>query len=199
MKKIIVILLIIIIFVVTSLLLIRYHSDPNFFSEKTHLKNVEKRVKSRFDDNDFLVYPLYNKDDKLTHFMIEFESGEFKFIKLYKPDMISILVPLFSGPRTMYRLGLNSNYPWQRYTYDISLDENGNKKYDENYEGTDLYNSPFIEAGYENEKRYLLNDYVLAVKIDGKFFNLISMEYVVGDEWQPHYYVDYIYSFEYDL
>lgn len=167
------------------------------YTEAEHIQRIAERVEQRFqDEKEFDIYPLFDRDDKLTHFVVEFESGRFEFIMLFDTPAFSCT----GSPKSMYRLGTINEYPWRRYTYDkkmagVAPGAEESKVFD----GTFRYSSPYKEANIQDEKRYLLGGGITAIKLDEGFFNLVSMNPEIDGELQPSLGIDFPYSQEFDL
>ncbi len=150
------------------------------------------------------VYPLYDENDEIQHFLIDLEPSGYVYVK--------------SNVRLRYSLGC----VWRRFfcpysDYTIDFGEQWYRYYrnetDTGYDYRDeeiLYeNSPFQVAGIKEEKRYLLyydgetsGKYVPAVKRGDKFLNLISMElYDPNNEfkYEPVSYLHFIGKHPFDL
>ncbi|MDE6617675.1 MAG: hypothetical protein K2K13_01450 [Clostridiales bacterium] len=161
------------------------------FTEKEHLARVTDLAKKRYIVNgkytDLQVYPIYNQDDKLQYFLIELEPVGYMMVYLHKNNIYS----------SMYSRSTRSEMYWVRYAVEIGSyayikEENGPGlayqdarwlELDENNEPILHYSSPYKDANVLNEKLFLLTveqkgrfGEIAAVKRDGKFFNLISME-----------------------
>ena len=164
----------------------------SWYSEEQHIKRVSKRIDNHFKDwkygngeryESFKVYPLYEKDDTLQYFLVEFEPFGFVFIYLDKYERRTVILGILS--KSMYREGniYDDDNPWSPYVKDLTksqpephrdkkwiLDENGNKI---------VYTrSPYYITGHINDKKYFIKiesgDYICAVKQGDKFLNLIS-------------------------
>lgn len=138
---------------------------------------------SGYDFTDIEVYPLYNENEELTHFIVEFEPRGFVYVKVNR---------VATSENDLFAVDdqSKSNCPWQRYTinqdpsesfYTIETDKNG--------QIVDRYNSHYKEAHIQGERRYLLLVNITdpetgsnsrfpipAVKRGDKWLNLISME-----------------------
>lgn len=155
------------------------------YSVKEHTQRIRQRIEKNgwgnmeLEKDDFEVYPLYGKNDKLNYFLVEFEVGGFGFVGLVDQDLVMSCV---SGKNDMYRRGKFYNQ-WSPY----EVDETNSQPYpdedkiwilDENGERIYYKQSPYSVTGNINEKKYLLQprkgDSILAVKKDGEFINLID-------------------------
>lgn len=162
------------------------------YTEEEHIQRVKERIQKRFIDTDlrwinreqptdFEVYPLYNENDELSYFLVEFEPYGFIFVLLR--DEQSKASAFFGASASMYRIAdnIDGNNDWSPYIIDETnsqpapdtgriwiLDEKGEKiVYDK---------SPYAVAQVASQRRYLLYDRIPAIKSEEKFINLISME-----------------------
>lgn len=187
--------------------------DPKSMTMEEHADLVYERVQqyymsenSKYKNTytDFEVFPLYNQNDELTHFVVEFEPYGFVYLKINKKaDSIEELYirDLFIGDS------------WQRYTINEAAYKDYEKtddrppdfiyELDKNGDFIYRYNSHYKEAGIEREKRYVLNfsfmthysyvnyEIIPAVKRGDKWLNLISMEiFELKDEPLKQAYMD---------
>lgn len=161
------------------------------------------------------IYPLYDDKEELTAFIIEFEPTGHVFIELsseprYIGKNVANSMYHYDDSYLMKQYGNLSRYGWRRYR--ICLDgnepEQGDYKWLADPKDSNLYannryevnsNSEFIEytcspykaANVLNERLYCLNlgmYAVSAIKKDGKYFNLISMEEMEYNEGGEEYY-----------
>ncbi len=175
--------------------------DVNDFSEEEHIERIGERIKDR-DTNwgysegksceDFKVYPLYDANEELKYFLVEFEPYGFVFISIQ--DEPSVFKSFFYANKSMYVVSADfygRENPWVPYTRDKNsptlpsliegweTQRKGDLILDENGEMIVYYKSPFFVTENTNEKKYLLetdssNEFICAVKKDGRFLNLIS-------------------------
>ncbi len=172
--------------------------NPTSMTMEEHADLIYERVEDYYigsgyyyykDYKDFDAFPMYNQNDELTHFVVEFEPYGFVYVKInYKAQSDSELYIIDAMEQ--------SNRPWQRYTVDDSKEVesiyyDADKIYETNENGlVNRYNSHYKEAGIEGERRYLINIKlqddihgiynsiynIPAVKRGDKWLNLISME-----------------------
>lgn len=161
------------------------------FTVDQHIERITERVEKKFMKNKnkydaFSVYPLYNKNDELQYFLIEFEPEGYIYVLLQ--DEKTKLLSIFGASTSMYLMATASE--WSPYTLDKTnkqpepdtnkiwhTDENGNKI---------TYNvSPYKVANRLEDKKYLLQTisqeengsepyYIPAIKLETNYFNLIS-------------------------
>ena len=209
MKKLISIILCVLL--VFSVLVIINNSNKKVedFTVEQHIQRVtERKKKSILNEenyneekyNSLVAYPLYDNNDKLKYFLIEYENyGGFSFVFLQDepPVLEGLLLWLLHGNTSMYRSssnGYSKTNPWTPYKRDknttallpsfhegwtntikgeVILDENGEMIiYDE---------SPYYVTNNIKEKKYLLatdesSEYICAIKKGDKYLNLISGE-----------------------
>lgn len=172
----------------------------SMYSEEKHIERVSKRVEKRYmGENspytDLTVYPLYDENDKLGYFVVEFEPYGYEYIKINKyADVGCNLFCMYTKSTT----GTTPNL-WRRWKTDAEV-ENGqnwqyNKRYSEGWVETDesgeiieYRDSHFKVADIRDEKRHLLkvnqdghSEYIPAVRRGEKWLNLVSMEEEIYD------------------
>ena len=167
--------LLIVIFVLLAIPTLKMCYPRCIYSEKDHYRRIQKRIEERFIETgvhkEYELYPLYNIDDNLSFFVVDF-STTFHIISINSFDYSCI-----SGT-SLYTLF--DTDPWQRYVL-----ENGEKVYEKDEDGNDIFynQSPYKVAEIKDEKRYLIrvrqdsnSGYIPAVKRGDKYLNLISMK-----------------------
>ena len=167
--------LLIVIFVLIAIPITKIYYPRCIYSEKDHYRRIQKRIEERFIETgvhkEYELYPLYNIDDNLSFFVVDF-STTFHIISINSFDYSCI-----SGT-SLYSLSITN--PWQRYVL-----ENGEKVYEKDKDGNDIFynQSPYKVAEIKDEKRYLIrvrqdsnSGYIPAVKRGDKYLNLISMK-----------------------
>ena len=134
--------------VLTIIILSVCGEKPSQFTEEEHIarisKKIDKKIKKKFSNDrytfeydSFEVYPLYNLNEELEYFLVEFEPSSFMFIHMrdkYK------YIYYFIGVKSMYYHSTNICYQWSRYKIDYAsvhpmsvnnflweTDENGEK------------------------------------------------------------------------
>ena len=161
----------------------------------------------------FAVYPLYDQNEEVNFYLVEFEPYGFVFVRV-KDESNKIGGCMKTG---MYMLSdrFGIDYPWIPYRIDnkgscivdhpslseeydlvrfFDVDQKGDLILDENGELITYKKSPYFVTGNINEKKYLLRTtkdlkpstyYICAVKKDGKFINLMS-ECLVFEEAEEY-------------
>jgi hypothetical protein len=159
------------------------------FTIEEHIQRIGERMRARdltkkspygFTYDNFEVYPLYNENDEVKYFLIEFEPCG--FILIYLREQASII-----NSRTLYTMfGFHGNEnPWSPYVVEKGEDVHNyeNRKWllDENGERIYYSKSPYYVANCINEKKYLFKikgGFIPAIKRDDNFINLISGEII---------------------
>ena len=188
----VILLSVVLIAVIVFSILVERSSD---FTEAEHVARVTALAKKRYLGNDekytdLQVYPIYDQDDKLQYFLIEFEPVGYAFVCLHNTNIFS----------SMYTRATDTNMFWARYEVEIGsracIQDTYSQKhvdyfdarlteFDENGEPIIYYRSPYKVANVLNEKLYLLkvvqrghHGEMVAVKRNGRYLNLISIEYM---------------------
>lgn len=170
-----------IILTIICLMLVATISSCNSASKlKKHEKKIEELVElryfsenSKYKDYKYEIYPIYNENDELNYFLIEFEPDFFVYVRKNTIKM-KILTGISDYTREEGEI-------WRHYKR--VLRENG-KKYESKYFGVEYSCSHFKAAGVLEEKLYILmvdcqeygGLYIPAVKRGDKFLNLVSLE-----------------------
>lgn len=168
------------------------------FSIEEHLEGVSQLVEKRYMTEDaeytsYEVFLLYDENEELKFFVVEFEPCGYEYVQLNEEDLSSFW-------QSMYTRCAERGYDlvWRRYTVEIGLESTmtcGNytrsfydRKWevDDNGEFIDYYDSHFKIANIQNEKRYFLtitqngvSGYIPAVKRGDKYLNLVSMQEMI--------------------
>ena len=168
------------------------------YTVEEHIERISERLENRdtvslppYDCTyeDFKVYPLYNENEELVYFLVEFEPYGFAFV--YLRDELSIFetiwLSILGKEWSMYQISrlYGSGYTWSPYKIDETrsqpwpnediewiLDENGERIYYDK--------SPYYVMNAITETKYLIaidsGNYICAVKGETGFINLISGE-----------------------
>ena len=167
------------------------------YNEQEHFERVAKRVEKRYMQNEdskftsYEIYPLYDENDEISFFMVEFEPYGFVCVEINKS--YSWLMSQFGivgmYPKydyytygTWYRYRIRTDYSeeyleghWRKDVYR----ENQYYEVADDGERIEYHDSYYKVANIQNEKRYLLyinERYIPAVKCGNNWLNLISME-----------------------
>lgn len=204
------------------------NKKANDFSEEEHLQRVTEWIQARYihgderlrpydkpnDDGkiypkvkatDFAVYPIYDENDDLRYFLVEFDPFGYLYVRIRNEQLKGF--SWLGASTSMYMLSSIAGEPaWTPYTIDIANSTDEIWEIDENGEKIVYAQSPFSVRGIKDEKRYLLNfdGYIPAVKREGKFINLISnSEFQVLDgqitEKQPIAFISFTNKKYFDL
>ena len=166
------------------------------YTEEEHLQRVSDLVEKRYmqegsEYTSYEVHPVYNENDKLEYFIVDFEPEGYVYVQIH--DVVTIMTT------EMYVRDYHESEFWRPYTYVPGAectvpDENGEMvtykdimfKQDENGNYYGFRVSHFKAAKIKNEKRYLLQIFdstegsrrglVPAVKRGDKYLNLVSWE-----------------------
>ena len=171
------------------------------YSEEQHLQRVTERAIEHYlsEDSQYInpiedvqytdlkVYPIYNADETLEFFVIEFEPYGFIYVTIhYTTGMV------FHTFRICSMYTVSEGFPWQRYRYWGNADEqypdskwqyDGYKQVcevDDNGEFIEYKDSHFKVANVQDdERRYFIRakrGHIPAVKRGDRYLNLVSME-----------------------
>lgn len=169
--------------------------DPKRYTLEQHMERISERVEKRYFKEDttftgYKLYPLYNANEELSYFLVEFEPYGFVFVRLnfqaniFYPAMYKRYDSYLNESWRRYRVCVDGNEP-EQYEGKAWLKDNDsqfeNERYETDGEGNFIeYNhSPYAIANVLDQKLYLLDvykGYVPAVKYNGKFINLVSIE-----------------------
>ncbi len=160
-------------------------NNPDNYTVEQHIERITERLEKNIERYDyeydsFKLYPLYNEEEKVEHFLAEFEPYGFCFIKLQKIKILS-LSPLV---KTMYRRtefrGIKENSYWSPCDYNSPEDE---WILDENGEEIHYRKSPYyISGNLENRMYYIYNRYC-TIKQGEDYINLVNgnkIEFING-------------------
>lgn len=152
--------------------------SKDVFTDEEHLEKITKKIQKRYIDSgefeNFEIYPLYDIEDKLSYFVVDFYPNGYTFIEIQEKEYIFIL-----GNSFYLNIGRYIDSVWRKYHI-----ENNERIYEKDSSGNFIrYQvSPFKLAGIKDEKRYLIevhqrNDlgHVPAVRRGDKYLNLVSM------------------------
>ena len=163
----------------------------SWYSEEQHAKRIAKRLekdenKLNYKDGSsyesFNVYSLYDENNKLEYFLVEYEPYGFDFLEMRDYEIRPLLLKGWGV--SMYFKSLQGIIEsWSPYTKDLTKSQpepNRDKKWilDENGNKIVYTRSPYYITGHINDKKYFIKiesgDYICAVKQGDKFLNLIS-------------------------
>lgn len=158
----------------------------SWYSEEQHIKRLNKRVENGYKNWNYLngehyesfkIYPLYDENDTLKYFLVEFEPLGFTFVRVNEYELNRQFIGFFR--KSMYTKGrlYRDDLPYTPFVETLSsvempiLDENKNK--------VEFVKSPYYVGGYINEKKYFINCktsgyYICAVKRGDNFVNAVD-------------------------
>ncbi len=169
--------------------------NPDDYTLEDHIEFIAQRVQQRYMKEgtpytSFAVYPLYDENDKYTHFLVEFEPYGFLMIETHKQKISKFEYT------SMYRrcdayLCRDEKFGWQKYRYDIEeqeiidgikwekgkikfLDKEVYFEVNEQGECVEYYKSPYAVANVLSQKLYFINSSPI-IEENGKFIDLVSM------------------------
>lgn len=162
----------------------------SWYSEEQHVKRITKRLgkdenKWNYKDGSsyesFNVYPLYNEDDDLEYFLVEYDPYGFGFLEMRDYEIRPFLLKGW-GVSMYFKSLPDVIESWSPHTKDLTnsqpepdrdkkwiLDESGNK--------IEYGKSPYYISGHINDKKYLIRGdggFIFAVNQGELYINLIS-------------------------
>ena len=152
------------------------------YSDEEHLKNISKIIEEEYLENNvtYKIRPLYDYNDKLAYFVVDFSNNTYIYIKINDKDQSFLWGPSMYLKDTT---GTNSG-PWKKSKI-IERDGQLVEEYEKDENGNDVlyYNSHFEVANISDDtKCYLIemrnsgNNLIPSIKVDDKWLNLITME-----------------------
>ena len=149
------------------------------YSEEEHIKKVSNIIEEKYikDGITYKLRPLYDENDKLSYFVVDFSDNTYFYIKIQEKDRSCLFGhSLYTKDTTR-----NNSGPWRK---SIFKEVNGEvvEEFEKDESGNDiLYNNSHFEvANIEtNQKCYLIklfnnNELVPAIKEGDKFINIIT-------------------------
>ena len=127
-----------------------------WFSEKTHIKKVSKIIEEKYLEEGvtYKLRPLYDNNDELSYFVVEFSDDTFLYIKIQDWNAFLTGQKLYTKDTTRQRSGA-----WKRAKY---VEENGKSKveYEKDENGNDViyYKSHFKEANINEDTKVISVD-----------------------------------------
>lgn len=173
--------------------------DPDDYTIEEHIEFITQKVQQRYMKEDypytsFAVYPLYDENDKNTHFLVEFEPYGFLMLQMHKQETSPFeYTSMYSRCDKYLCDQYNGKCGWQRYRY-VTENEQQDiterikwKDSEESYDSQEVffeineqgeyivyYKSPYAISNALNQKLYFVNSCPLIEK-NGVFINLVSM------------------------
>ncbi len=183
--------------------------DHSNFTVEEHVKKINELVSKnttlsqRFNYDSFDVYPLYDYDDEVQIYLVEFNPKGYIFVKSNnEPNFIKILNGIGMYTYT------EGDTPWQRYTINQSgiewaRSQESLQTWPIEFKEFEIIDDQYVyyESSYykvsdiEHEKKMLLSGdkhlYIPAVKLqNGDIINLISMSIMDQNSNQVRVYPD---------
>ena len=152
------------------------------YSEEEHIERVKKIIEEKYleDNVSYKLTPIYDYEDKLAYFVVDFSNNTYFYIKINEKDL-----SFFWGPSMYVKDTMDSNSgPWKRSKF-IEKDGQIIEEFEQDENGNDIlyYNSHFQVANIDDDtKCYLIdmkysgNMLIPAIKLGDEWLNLITME-----------------------
>ncbi len=172
---------------------------PEDYTLEEHIARITPRIEKRYINPEtrkqeyshitgYKLYPLYDNEDKLQYFLIEFEPYGFASVSMRKTTPFIGMYFREEGYMQdswqRYRVCIDGVEPdpyegrqWQ--PMERSYNENFRFEVNDNGEFVKYNHSPYAIAGVLDQKLYMLDLHlhgVPAIKQNGKFINLVSMD-----------------------
>ncbi len=172
--------ILVVVIVVPFFVLIFGGINCDWFTEEQHEKRISRRIDRKiksgyYDATGYELYPLYNLDEELRYFLVEFEPVGHMYVSIGHGHLLDVF-----GSTSMYHEPTGRIVEkWNPCT----IEETGNTKsvifdHDENGRMITCRQSPFKYRDKLNERKYLLfffdAGYVPAVRKGDKFVNLCA-------------------------
>lgn len=97
--------------------------DPDDYTLEEHIEFITQKVQQRYMKEDypytsFAVYPLYDENNKNTHFLVEFEPYGFLMLQMHKQETSPFeYTSMYSRCDKYLCDQYNGKCGWQRYRY----------------------------------------------------------------------------------
>ena len=159
------------------------------FTDEEHINNIRPRIEKEYSiqRDEYELIPLYNQNEKLSCFLVNFADGGFAYFKInfdFKPPKLA--------PNSLDRLyyHVSENYTFKTKGWakvevidgviHIEKDENGRDiRHRENhfeYLNIDKNQKWYLVEVEVKGDRKNYKKYIPAIKVDGKFIDVISMK-----------------------
>ena len=168
MKK--VVLLLCIFFIVIAL---SGCEKAKYYTDEEHINNVRKIIERKYldDDETYELRPLYNNDDKLQYFVVDFSNNDFFYIKIVDDEKYYL--------HSLYIRSVDEG-SWSKVVDVV----NGQAIYETDESGQSIrnYKSHFKTANIpSNTRGYLIKttgsaSLVPSIKVGDKYLDLITMQ-----------------------
>ena len=159
------------------------------FTDEEHINNIRPRIEKEYSiqRDEYELIPLYNQNEKLSCFLVNFADGGFAYFKInfdFKPPKLA--------PNSLDRLyyHVSENYTFKTKGWakvevidgviHIEKDENGRDiRHRENhfeYLNIDKNQKWYLVEVEVKGDRKNYKKYIPAIKVDGRFIDVISMK-----------------------
>ena len=156
-----------------------------YYTDEEHINNVRKIIERKYLDDDatYELRPLYNNDDQLQYFVVDFSNNDFFYIKIVDEEKYYL--------HSLYIKSMETG-PWVRVVDVI----NGKMIYETDESGQSIrnYKSHFKVANIpSNTRGYLIKTIISSalvpsIKVGDKYLDLITMqEYDGVSTYKQHY------------
>ena len=172
--------ILVVVIVVPLFVLIFGEIKCDWFTKEQHAKRISRRIDRKikngyYDATGYELYPLYNLDEELRYFLVEFEPVGHMYVAIGNGHLLDVF-----GSTSMYHEPTGRIVEkWNPCT----IEETGNTKSvifdrDENGRMITCRQSPFKYRGKLNERKYMISvsngPLVPAIKNGDKFINLYA-------------------------
>ena len=156
-----------------------------YYTDEEHTNNVRKIIEEKYlkDGETYELRPLYNNDDKLQYFVVDFSNNDFFYIEIMDEEKYYL--------HSLYIKSMETG-PWVRVVDVI----NGQMIYETDESGQSIrnYKSHFKTANIPSDTRgYLIKTIISSalvpsIKVGDKYLDLITMqEYDGVTTYKKHY------------
>lgn len=156
-----------------------------YYTDEEHTNNVRKIIEEKYlkDGETYELRPLYNNDDKLQYFVVDFSNNDFFYIEIMDEEKYYL--------HSLYIKSMETG-PWVRVVDVI----NGKMIYETDESGQSIrnYKSHFKTANIPSDTRgYLIKTIISSalvpsIKVGDKYLDLITMqEYDGVTTYKKHY------------
>ena len=144
-----------------------------YYTDEEHTNNVRKIIEEKYlkDGETYELRPLYNNDDKLQYFVVDFSNNDFIYVKIMEQENF-----------LQHKLYIQSagECPWSRVVDVV----NGHMIFEKDSEGHYVYNykNHFKAANIPSDTRgYLIKTAVStalvpSIKVGDNYLDLITMQ-----------------------
>ena len=171
-------------------------------TQRFNLKKQDITERCKIEIENFNVYPLYNENEEVKYYLIEFNPFGFTLVDCRDEPSPKLLYSCLGANISMYMLShkiYGSTYIYDGETYMLTwspyiADETNSQPYpdkdkiwilDDNGERIYHNKSPYYVTGNIDKRKYLIEtegaEYICAVKNDDKFINLMSGEEFIAE------------------